>query len=654
MNKMLNYRKLVDIKASETTPLENPMWINVLNTGHWDTNYQGSFDVNTNDLDEMVVNFNDGVRKGVPIDTDHDNAGSNGWIEQLQVRNASELWALVEWTPSGFAKLENKEYKFLSPEFAPVYNDPETNIFRACNVLIAAALTNFPLMKGLQAIVAGENMKAKTLYFNEDPTKLKEKLMTKVTASEDESLEDQLDEIQDAFCAIDPNPLGMYGFSIVETHQDATGAGYLIVSSWGMGDELVYYRVAFKEDEATEQYTFEQPTKVEITFTTMKDEDLIMAKDKKVIASNKVRTVKAGDNTHLFEANALDAETKANALAAEVAAASTTDAAVVVADLTPVINASIDAKEGAKETIVAADPTHQFEVDAEAAEKDEPVVAPTPLFVKEADTVVAEPVVETPAVAVVEPVVAETPVVTPAVEVPVVETLVVEPVVTPVVDAPAEVIAPVTPEADTTKAGEFTLNPEILSKVGTPSKIKASDGTVKDVVEGHIVSDAPAPAPTIVAVEGSATTITAAEYAELISAKEESIKARAEIAKRDATEKIETLVFSEKSFRMPVESKDNVVEFYLALNEKQRDDFTKILEKLPSAKLFNEVGDAGTVASGASAYEDLGTKAEAIMKANEGKKMNYGQALSLARRENPELAKLANEHRATTNVNKGK
>lgn len=567
MNKNLNYRKLVSIKASETTPLENPMWINVLNVGHWDTNYQGSFDVVTNDLDEMVTNFYANVRKGVPIDTNHDNAGANGWVEKLEVRNASELWALVEWTPVGFKRLSDKEYKYLSPEFAPVYNDPETSSFVANNVLIAAAVTNFPLMKGLQSIVANESIKSKTLYFNNDPT-LRETKMTK-KASENDSLEQQLDDIQDAFCALDPNPLGMYGFSIVETHQDATGAGYLIVSSYSDWDDNDYYRVVFTEDTATDTFIFEQPTKVEMTFTPMKDEENIMAKEKKVIASNKVRTVKA-----------------------------------------------------------AADPTHQFEVDAEAKELAE---AETAKKTTKTEKVTA-PVVETPVVAPVEPVVEE----------PVVEEEVVEPV------------------ADEVKAGEFTLNPEILAKVGTPAKIKANDGSVKEVVDGKIVDDneeikaSEKVAETIVAVEGSTETITAAELADLRKAKEESIQASAQLAKISATEKIGTLVFSEKSFKMPVESKDSVVEFYLALNEKQKEDFVGILEKLPSAKLFNEVGDAGSEADGAGAYEQISVKANEILAADTTKKMNYGQALQIARKQNPEMAKLANEHRATINVNKGK
>lgn len=659
---MINYRKLVSIKAAEAGQVENPQWINILNTGAWQTNYQGSFEVKLEHLDEMVVNFSQGVRKGVPIDTDHDNGASNGWITQLQVRNASELWALVEWTSLGEEKLSSKIYKFLSPEFAPVYNDPETNSFRANNVLIAAALTNFPLMKGLQAVVANE----KGLYFNENPEEGKMVKAAVLTTKKEKKLDDSdfayIDSkgvrklpIQDK--AHVRNALARFEQTDFEDEAAKTKAKKKIESK---AKELGVDTKESKK-EGDDGYK-EAPVK-----DIKGDKDMMMKKEdmpKKDMKKKMSETVEDDSmESEIDEIHDAFCDMEFNPFKGAYY---------------QIVGTFEDEATGAGHLIVKADPDFDgnckyYRVDftedeeAETYNFEEPVqVEQTFETIKEemaegeikanykVRTVKAdENLHEFEKQALEAEKVAEKPAEVVKVEEKPVEK--VEIVAEPIESAPVapEVKAEPVIKKDTKKANEININPEIMKLKGFPSKVKATDGTALDVVDGEIVEEAKVEPiveqPTIIAVEGSTETITAAELAEFRQAKESLCAKEAEIEKRNATEKIESLCFNEKNLRLPTQSKDAVVSFYLELNEQKRDEFVGILEKLPAVKMFNEIGDGGTEVSGEAAYDQMSVKANEILAANKG--MNYGQALQAARKANPDLAKLANEHKIK--VNKG-
>jgi hypothetical protein len=138
-----------------------PREIQILRTGEWDTPNHGKFTVTEQDLDDYIKHFNDGVRAGVPIDLEHRKRGDEafGWVNGLR-KAGDGLWATVEWTKSGASLLADKAYKYFSPEFyTKGYTDPETGK-QFDNVLIAGALTNRPLFKSLNPIVASDSGKA--------------------------------------------------------------------------------------------------------------------------------------------------------------------------------------------------------------------------------------------------------------------------------------------------------------------------------------------------------------------------------------------------------------------------------------------------------------------------------------------------------------
>lgn len=63
-----------------------------------------------------------------------------GWMHDFYIKEDNSVWALVEWTLSGAIKIENKEYKYISP----VYEiDKLGNIIS----ILRAAITNNPNLR---------------------------------------------------------------------------------------------------------------------------------------------------------------------------------------------------------------------------------------------------------------------------------------------------------------------------------------------------------------------------------------------------------------------------------------------------------------------------------------------------------------------------
>lgn len=149
-----NLSVFVDVlRASEDGSL--PSEIQVLPIGRWATKKYGALAIQEEDVDKICENFADNVRAGVPIDVDHDGKAAAGWIKSLINRGSEGLWASVEWTKLGREMLQDKIYRFFSPEFSFNYEDPEFSTEHG-PVLVAGTLTNRPLFKELQPLVAND------------------------------------------------------------------------------------------------------------------------------------------------------------------------------------------------------------------------------------------------------------------------------------------------------------------------------------------------------------------------------------------------------------------------------------------------------------------------------------------------------------------
>lgn len=133
--------------------------IQVVPTGKWDHPAYGEMEITTADIAEFVRNFKDKVRRDLPITAGHDNGMNGGelpavgWFTELEDRGVNGLWAYVEWLEEGKKLLQERAFKYFSPEFYEKYADPETGETRH-NVLVGGALTNKPYFKELAPVVA--------------------------------------------------------------------------------------------------------------------------------------------------------------------------------------------------------------------------------------------------------------------------------------------------------------------------------------------------------------------------------------------------------------------------------------------------------------------------------------------------------------------
>ena len=124
-------------------------------------------EVEEKDLKNMVKNFSEKVRGiDLMIDFSHNSEGeAAGWIKSLMLsEDGKELWAEVDWTPTGKKSLDNKAFKYISADFSFAYKDNES-LKDYGPTLFGAGLTNRPVVKQMEPIVLSEN---KDINLNKD------------------------------------------------------------------------------------------------------------------------------------------------------------------------------------------------------------------------------------------------------------------------------------------------------------------------------------------------------------------------------------------------------------------------------------------------------------------------------------------------------
>jgi phage I-like protein len=149
----------IQLFGEGSTDAQVPSEIHVVPTGKWDHPVYGEMEITTAHIREFVQNFKDKVRRDIPITQGHDNGMSGGelpaigWFTDVVDRGVNGLWAGVRWTDEGVQLLERRAFKYFSPEFYEMYEDPETRK-KYSHVLVGGALTNKPYFKELEAVVA--------------------------------------------------------------------------------------------------------------------------------------------------------------------------------------------------------------------------------------------------------------------------------------------------------------------------------------------------------------------------------------------------------------------------------------------------------------------------------------------------------------------
>ena len=98
--------------------------------------------------------------------------------------------------------------------------------------------------------------------------------------------------------------------------------------------------------------------------------------------------------------------------------------------------------------------------------------------------------------------------------------------------------------------------------------------------------------------------ISASELEKLQADSKAGRQASEQLARKASEEHVASLVFNEKTGgKLPTTAKDETVEFYHGLSDKQKKAFDKIVEKMPDLKMFAQVGDSGKPAVGSAVTE---------------------------------------------------
>lgn len=142
---------------SGPTAVASPL-VQILRVGKFQHPVYGDLEITAQTLTEMKANFDENVR-GIDIAFDYfheSDAEAAGWLTELYLsENDTELWGRVDWTPSAQRKLQEREIRYFSPDFAFEWQNPETGVTYK-NVLFGGGLTNRPFVKDMAAIVAAE------------------------------------------------------------------------------------------------------------------------------------------------------------------------------------------------------------------------------------------------------------------------------------------------------------------------------------------------------------------------------------------------------------------------------------------------------------------------------------------------------------------
>ena len=192
--------------------------------------------VSNSDLKSMIKNFSEKIRGiDLMIDFSHNSEGeAAGWINNLAISDSGDqLWAEVDWTPTGKKCLENKSFKYISADFSFNYKDNEKRNDHG-PTLFGAGLTNRPVVKEMSPIVLSEGInqlsevdkmteekkeeiEAKTIGSNSWSRSSKKKEEVKLTEmnealEENElSLEDQLQALKDELLKKDEELIALRG-----------------------------------------------------------------------------------------------------------------------------------------------------------------------------------------------------------------------------------------------------------------------------------------------------------------------------------------------------------------------------------------------------------------------------------------------------------
>ena len=141
------------------------------------------FDITEDHMDQVISNAKTGTE--IPVDYHHLSLGAilpeqtiaGGWFKDFE-RRATNLFGLVEWTEKAADHIRKKELRYISPTILFDTSDEQGNPVGAS--LLSAALTNYPFLKGMQAVELTSLMRQEIVLadmsFDEKRSRLSEAL----------------------------------------------------------------------------------------------------------------------------------------------------------------------------------------------------------------------------------------------------------------------------------------------------------------------------------------------------------------------------------------------------------------------------------------------------------------------------------------------
>lgn len=146
---------IIDIVEAIRLTEGDKTWVHLVRYGTIDHPVFGEINMSKEKVSNFVKNFRKNVR-GIMLDIDyshkHDQSKGDkaaGWIISLDQRKDG-LWGQISWTGEALKEVKDGAWKYMSIEFADDWCNAQGSCYE--DVLMGAALTNRPFMKGLSPI----------------------------------------------------------------------------------------------------------------------------------------------------------------------------------------------------------------------------------------------------------------------------------------------------------------------------------------------------------------------------------------------------------------------------------------------------------------------------------------------------------------------
>ncbi|MEQ1675073.1 MAG: phage protease [Chitinophagaceae bacterium] len=155
---------ITDLKSIELSETDQSSWVQALPMGTYRHPSMGKMVFDELTLSEFERNWRNNSRgQDLDIDLEHKQFSSEaaGWVSDLRIdldnpdTKKRGLWYKIDWTPLGAKKLSDRVYRYFSTDYFTKWVNPSGDEFS--NILNGGALTNRPILKGMQPIVLSED-----------------------------------------------------------------------------------------------------------------------------------------------------------------------------------------------------------------------------------------------------------------------------------------------------------------------------------------------------------------------------------------------------------------------------------------------------------------------------------------------------------------